>query len=166
MTTVPKMLVPIDFSSGSDSSVAYATALAQSLRSVVTLFHVYESSDAMSSIVPGADQMVDDEHDRALAREWLEGLRTRTTTDRAVEMRVVVVSGSPAQEVISLARKSSYDMIVMGTHGRTGLQHVLMGSVAEAVVRRASCPVLTIHCPFRTATARVESGAVDSRLSR
>jgi nucleotide-binding universal stress UspA family protein len=143
MTTVPKMLVPIDFSSGSDSSVAYATALAQSLRSVVTLFHVYESSDAMSSI-----------------------LRTRTTTDRAVEMRVVVVSGSPAQEVISLARKSSYDMIVMGTHGRTGLQHVLMGSVAEAVVRRASCPVLTIHCPFRTATARVESGAVDSRLSR
>jgi nucleotide-binding universal stress UspA family protein len=166
MTTVPKLLVPIDFSSGSDSSVAYATALAQTLRSVVTLFHVYERSDAMSSIVSGADRMVDDEHDRALAREWLEGLRRRTTTDRDVEVRVVVVSGSPAREIISFARKSSFDMIVMGTHGRTGLQHLLMGSVAEAVLRRASCPVLTIHCPFRTATAQVESQAVDSRPSR
>jgi nucleotide-binding universal stress UspA family protein len=62
-------------------------------------------------------------------------------------MRVVVEEGSPAPEIISLSQGGGFDMIVMGTHGRSGLQHVLMGSVAEAVVRRALCPVLTIHLP-------------------
>jgi nucleotide-binding universal stress UspA family protein len=166
MTAVPKMLVPIDFSPGSDSSVGYAIALAQTLRSEVTLLHVYERADGMSSIVPGADRVVDDEHDRALAHQWLDELRTRTIRGRDVEVRVAVVSGSPAREIISFARKSSFDMVVMGTHGRTGLQHVLMGSVAEAVVRRASCPVLTIHCPFRAATAQVESQAANGRPSQ
>jgi len=166
MITVPKMLVPVDFSLGSDTSVAYATALAQTLRSEVTLLHVYQRSDSMSSIVPGADPVVDDEHDRALAQQWLEGLRAKALKHGDVEMRVVVVSGSPAEGIISFARKSSFDMVVMGTHGRTGLRHVLMGSVAEAVVRRASCPVLTIHFPFRTATSRVESDTADTRPAR
>ena len=166
MTTVSKMLVPVDFSSGSDSSVAYATALAQTLRAVITLLHVYQRSDGMSSIVPGADQVVDDEHDRAFAQQWLEGLRAKSMRGRDVETRVVVVAGSPAEEIVAFARKSSFDMIVMGTHGRTGLRHALMGSVAEAVVRQAPCPVLTIHCPFGTETPRVESEAAKARPSR
>jgi len=128
--------------------VEYAAALAKSLHSVVTLFHVYQFPDLMESIVPGADNTLDAEKDRAFAQEWLEkiGGETRKRTD--IEVHVVVVQGSPAREIMLFSRKGGFDMIVMGTHGRTGLERLLMGSVAEAVVRGACCPVLTIHLPL------------------
>jgi nucleotide-binding universal stress UspA family protein len=148
MITVSKILVAVDFSSSSKIAVEYAGALAKVLQSTVTLFHVYQMPDLMNSIVPGADNAVDAEKDRALARRWLEELRAEAQKHIDVEMRVVVEHGSPAQEIISLSRSGGFDMVVMGTHGRTGLRHVLMGSVAEAVVRRALCPVLTIHLPL------------------
>jgi universal stress protein A len=62
-------------------------------------------------------------------------------------MLVVVEHGSPAFAIVAYSRTGEFDMVVMGTHGRTGLRHVLMGCVAEAVVRRALCPVMTIHFP-------------------
>lgn len=147
MTPVSKILAPVDFSSGSKAAVEYAAALAQALLSTVTLFHVYEMPTLMNSIVPGADDALDAEKERGLARNWLEALRAETQKLSSVEMHVVVEHGSPAQGVISFSLRGGFDMIVMGTHGRTGLRHVLMGSVAEAVVRRALCPVLTIHLP-------------------
>jgi nucleotide-binding universal stress UspA family protein len=102
----------------------------------------------MESIVPGADNAMDAEKDRACAQQWLEkiGEETRKRTD--IQTHVVVVQGSPAREIIAFSRNGGFDMIVMGTHGRTGLQRVVMGSVAEAVVRGARCPVLTIHLPL------------------
>jgi nucleotide-binding universal stress UspA family protein len=153
MTRVAKILAPIDFSSGSEASVEYAVALAKSLHSVVTLFHVYHFPDLMESIVPGADNTMDAEKDRAFAQQWLEkiGEETRKRTD--IETHVVVVEGSPAREIISLSLRDGFDMVVMGTHGRTGLERVVMGSVAEAVVRGARCPVLTIHLPLPDRTA-------------
>jgi nucleotide-binding universal stress UspA family protein len=147
LTSISKILVPVDFSSGSAAAVAYATALAKTLQSTVTLFHAYQQSDSMNSIVPGADNKVDDENNQALAQRFLERLRGEASKHTSVEMRVAVVHGSAAKEIISASRDGAFDLIVMGTHGRTGLQHVLMGSVAETVVRRASCPVLTIHLP-------------------
>lgn len=147
-----KILVPVDFSPGSKPSVEYAAALATALQSTVTLFHVYQMPDLMSSIVPGADRAVDAERDRAIAQKSLESLRTDTQTKMHAAMSVLVVHGSPVEEILSLSRTGEFDMIVMGTHGRTGFQRALMGSVAEAVVRRAHCPVLTIHLPFSHAT--------------
>ncbi len=147
MFSVAKILVAVDFSPGSRAAVEYAAMLAKALHSTVTLFHVYQTPDIMSSIVPGADGAVDAEKDRELARKWLEELRTEAQRHTDVEMHALVEHGSPAQEIISLSRRGGFDMVVMGTHGRTGLRHVLMGSVAEAVVRGASCPVLTIHLP-------------------
>jgi nucleotide-binding universal stress UspA family protein len=107
----------------------------------------------MESIVPGADNTMDAEKDRAFAQQWLEkiGEETRKRTD--IETHVVVVEGSPAREIISLSLRDGFDMVVMGTHGRTGLERVVMGSVAEAVVRGARCPVLTIHLPLPDRTA-------------
>jgi nucleotide-binding universal stress UspA family protein len=153
MTFVSRILVPVDFSPGSRAAVKYAAALAQTLHSTVTLLHVYELPSPMSSIVPGADKMIDAETERALAQSWLESLRIEAKTDSDVDMRVVVMHGGPVEEIVSFSREGGLEMIVMGTHGRTGLQHVLMGSVAEAVVRRAPCPVLTIHLPVLSGPA-------------
>jgi nucleotide-binding universal stress UspA family protein len=152
MIRVSKILAAVDFSSGSTTAVEYAVALAKAFQSTVTLFHVYEMPALMNAIVPGADNAVDAEKDRAFAQDWLEELRAETRKHSAVEMHVVVEHGSPAEGILSLSLRGGFDMIVMGTHGRTGLQHVLMGSVAEAVVRRALCPVLTIHLPVADRT--------------
>jgi len=123
-------------------------ALAKTLHSVVTLLHVNQTPDLMEAIVPGEDRAADVEKDRAFAQQRLKKCVRETAGHAEVEMRVVVVRGSPAQEILSFSKKGGFDMIVMGTHGRTGLRRVLMGSVAESVVRRAQCPVLTIHLPF------------------
>ena len=147
MTFVSQILVPVDFSPGSRAAVKYAAILAQTLHSTVTLLHVYELPSPMSSIVPGADEVGDAENERAAAQRWLELLRTEAQKDSEIDIRVVVVHGAPVEEIVSLSREGGFDMVVMGTHGRTGFQHILMGSVAEAVVRRAPCPVLTIHLP-------------------
>jgi nucleotide-binding universal stress UspA family protein len=147
MITVSKILVPVDFSSGSKIAAEYALALGTALRSTVTLFHVYEKPDLMNTIVPGADNAADAERDRSFSKGWIEALRTEVQGRGEVEMLVVVEHGSPAPAIVSYSRSGRFDMVVMGTHGRTGLRHVLMGSVAEAVVRQALCPVLTIHFP-------------------
>ena len=147
MTAVSKILAPVDFSPGSKVAAEYAAALAEVLQSEVTLFHIYEMPDLMNSIVPGADNAVDADNARAFAQGWLETLRSEIQKQIDVEMLVVVAHGSPAEEIVSYSRTGRFDMVVMGTHGRTGLRHALMGSVAEAVVRRALCPVVTIHLP-------------------
>ena len=146
MIAALSILAPVDFSQASVSSVDYATALAQTLRSTVTLLHVYQEADLMSTIVPGADRAADDREDRALAERWLDELCATLEKARRVEVRVLLVHGGAAPEIIRVAN-GGFALVVMGTHGRTGLRHVLMGSVAEAVVRGASCPVLTVHLP-------------------
>ena len=148
MINISNILVPVDFSAGSRACVEYATAMAEAFHSNVTLFHVFERVDLMASIVPGADARVDDETDRALAQRHLERLRTETPRRANVQISVAVIHGSPAEEILAYSRDKAFDMVVIGTHGRTGFSHVLMGSVAEAVVRGASCAVLTLHLPF------------------
>jgi len=148
MINISNILVSVDFSAGSRACVEYATAMAEAFHSNVTLFHVFERVDLMASIVPGADARVDDETDRALAQRHLERLRTETPRRANVQISVAVIHGSPAEEILAYSRDKAFDMVVIGTHGRTGLRRVLMGSVAEAVVRGASCAVLTLHLPF------------------
>ena len=148
MMKISRILAPVDFSTGSEASVEYAAALAQTLRATVTLFHVYQMPDLLGGIVPGADNAADAERDRTSAQEWLDKLRVETQKHRGIEIDSALVHGSAAQEIISFSSSGGFDIVVMGTHGRTGLRHVLMGSVAEQVVRRARCPILTIHLPL------------------
>jgi nucleotide-binding universal stress UspA family protein len=147
MDLASKILVPVDFSSGSKAAVEYAAALAKALQATITLLHIHDLPALMNSIVPGADNAVDAENDRAFSEKWLEQLRVEAQQHSNVEMRVMVEHGSAPEDIVSISHSGGFDMIVMGTHGRTGVRHVLMGSVAEAVVRRALCPVLTIHLP-------------------
>jgi nucleotide-binding universal stress UspA family protein len=147
--TAKHILVPIDFSPYADQALEYAITLAQKLQARLTLLHVIHLTpltmgDSVTSI-PGvfleeveteAEQLIN----ASLGRLHNAGLSGET----------VIVHGIPFQMIIDTAKDKGADLIVMGTHGRTGLTHVLMGSVAEKVVRLAPCPVLVTRGKMET----------------
>ncbi|MEO7110820.1 MAG: universal stress protein [Polyangiaceae bacterium] len=143
-----KILVPIDFSPGSRPVVDHALALAKSLAGTVTLLHVFDAPTAMSGIVPGSDDGNDDRSARGNAQRRLESL-IASVDPREVRLETDVQEGSPVDTILTRAIAGKFDLIVMGTHGRTGIAHLLMGSVAEGVMRRAPCPVMTLNLPKR-----------------
>jgi nucleotide-binding universal stress UspA family protein len=81
------------------------------------------------------------------ARNHLEEWRRIATSLGLAEVQAVTAVGEPAAEIVAHARDNAIDLVVVGTHGRTGLTHAIMGSVAERVVRKAPCPVLTVRPP-------------------
>ena len=135
------LLVPVDFSDYADQALAYAIELAQSLRARITLVHVIHLTPlAMGDI--GATTLVPYLEDmERTAQEYIQTTLARVR-HAGLQGDSVLVQGIPFQAIIGTARELDVDIIVMGTHGRTGLEHVLMGSVAEKVVRMAPCPVL------------------------
>ena len=146
---VNKILVPIDFSDSSDAALKYATLLARDAQASVLLLHVQEPPPAYG----GAEMFFDTgEADTSEAIERLEGVKL---SDPQIACQRRVLSGPPATLILELAKAEHIDLIVMGTHGRTGLLRLVMGSVAEEVVRKATCPVLTIKQP-QPATAATE----------
>ena len=137
-------LVPIDFSEYADQALAYAIRLASTLDAQLTLLHVMQplpmAGVDMGVTLPATYlQEVEAEVQRsmeaALARVTAAGLTGEQ----------VVLYGVPFQEIIGTAKARQVDLIIMGTHGRTGLLHVLLGSVAEKVVRLAPCSVLVVR---------------------
>ena len=144
-------LVPIDFSAYSLHALEYAVELAGKLYARLTLLHVIQSLP-----VGGADMGVTlpyayIENLEAELRRSLESYRERITA-KGLLSDSIIVHGVPFQEIIETARARQVDLIIMGTHGRTGIRHVLLGSVAEKVVRLAPCPVLVTRCPADSAT--------------
>jgi nucleotide-binding universal stress UspA family protein len=136
-----KILFPTDFSTSSDAPLAYATALARDMGAVLLIVHVEEPPLAY-----GGGEMYYGvaEPDYESIRRMLENVKP---TDPSVPCERRLVTGDPATAIVELAREENVDLIVMGTHGRTGLRRLLMGSIAEAVVRTAPCPVLTYKSP-------------------
>ncbi len=147
MSTVSRILLPIDFSPGSLAAVDMGALMASTFGASLTLLHVAPVAGGMAGIVPGASIELDIKDDvERTERELsaiLAGLRERGIAK--VEMASLV--GAPGPTILSRAQDGGFDLIIMGTHGRTGLSHLVMGSVAEHVVRLATCPVLTIHMP-------------------
>lgn len=147
--TVQRILVAIDFSPQSEAAVACALSFARAFDASVTLLHVYELPTMMNPIVPGADNEDDAAVIRDGARDRLAGVRDRLTRNdpRApvVALETVVAGGTPAEAILAHAQAGGFDLVVLGTHGRSGLQRLLVGSVAEEVVRRAPVPVVTVH---------------------
>jgi nucleotide-binding universal stress UspA family protein len=150
--TVHHILVPIDFSTYAEQALDYAITLGKQLQARVTLLHVIQPP-----LVAGADmgawpsQTYIEELEAAITSD-LEGYLARVTT-AGLQGEMVVVHGTPFQEIINTAKARQVDLIVMGTHGRTGLTHVLLGSVAERVVRQAPCPVLVVRQPAPVAAS-------------
>ena len=137
------LLVPTDFSPAADRAVDYAAALAVTLEARVTLMTATYLGDTPEVHLAYIEKV------RAEDKERLEGVRQRIE-QAGVSVSALMAYGPPAQQIVETARKRGADLIVMGTHGRTGIQHLLIGSVAERVVRLAPCPVLVVPRPAET----------------
>jgi nucleotide-binding universal stress UspA family protein len=140
------ILCPVDFSSTSERALDYAMALARRLDARVTLLHTYNLPSVLMPdgvLLPNAEALttVSADHQQMLDR------LAETRAGRLVPLTTKLRLGSPAQEVLAAIREETPDLVVMGTHGRTGLQHVLLGSIAERVVRASTVPVMTIREP-------------------
>ena len=148
-----RILVGVDFSPESDAAIRTAFTFARAFDAVITLLHVHELPTMMQGIVPGADSATEAKLLRVAAQAQLASLRgrLRDRDPRALEggitIETVVEGGIPAQVILALARSAAFDLVVVGTHGRSGLRRLLVGSVAEAVIRGAPCPVVTVHLP-------------------
>jgi glycine betaine transporter len=145
--TITSILVPVDFSTHADQAFGYAKTIAQRFGAKLSLVHVVE--DPFVTGAWNAEMYVPD------VAELLEGLIANAEQRLAalkqsaaalgLAVDTLVLSGRPAHAIIEHAKEGGFDLIVMGTHGRTGLSHAVIGSVAERVVRKAPCPVLIVH---------------------
>lgn len=133
------LLVPVDFSTYAETALTYAMTLASKLGARLTLMHVIHL--APLGVAEGGAVLPYLEAVEAQAQAGMADYRERVQA-AGLKVDVVIVHGVPFQSIIDTAIEHKVDLIVMGTHGRTGLRHVLLGSVAEKVVRLAPCPVL------------------------
>ena len=148
MINLKRILVPTDFSDYSQTALKYGCELANRFDATLHIIHAVEEFRALTPdsgmlLAPDYMQQLTQAAERELQKlpdpDWFSGGEARTV--RSVQQ------GSPFLEVIRYAKENEIDLIVIGTHGRTGLTHVLLGSVAEKVVRKAPCPVLTVNHP-------------------
>jgi nucleotide-binding universal stress UspA family protein len=145
----PKILFPTDFSTFGQAALDLATTLARDRGAKLLIVHVEEPPIAYGGeLYYGIDQP-----DRAELERMLSEV---VPLDASIGYEHRLILGSPASAIVHLAERENVDMIVMPTHGRTGLLRLLMGSVAEEVVRKAKCPVLTVKAtaqePAKAAT--------------
>ena len=140
MIHVQKILYPTDFSSYSNQAYFHAVAQAEVHGASLTILYVYNSAIEVA------------EEDRSYWRMQLESIRP---SNLDIPVTHVMLEGDPAGEIVRYARDAGIDQIVLGTHGRTGVERLLMGSVAEKVMRDAPCSVLVVKLPRgSTATAQ------------
>jgi nucleotide-binding universal stress UspA family protein len=145
------ILAPIDFSEFSKQAVESALGLAQTFGAKLMLLHVVElPAYPIEGFVPSTMGTTLQEDLERQASLDLAQLLPATPSHKAEVTRRVVI-GTPYRKIVEVAEAEKVDLIVMATHGRTGLSHLVMGSVAERVVRTAPCPVLTIR-PITTTT--------------
>jgi universal stress protein A len=150
MPLITNILVPVDFSPCSRAAMRYALALVRTFRARLEVLHVWElpgylrpdltvwAGDVSGSLA---------EHAR---REAEQGMRLFVDESGLLpddKVHSTVLGGTPYASVLAALEDGDFDLVVMGTHGRTGLSHVLLGSVAERVVRHAKVPVLTVRAP-------------------
>lgn len=150
MIAFDKIVVPTDFSADSQRALKFAQDLAGMFDAEIVVVHVLEPpvypamtfGAGAATLPPLQDEMrkaVSTHLTRIMEEEFAEGAKARS----------VLREGSPFSEILAVAREEAADLIVIATHGHTGIAHLLLGSTAEKVVRKASCPVLTIRDPDR-----------------
>ncbi|MCX6537647.1 MAG: universal stress protein [Acidobacteria bacterium] len=146
MLAIKTILVPTDFSEASEAAVKYAKAMAEAFGSSLHLVHVVEdllahawAAEVYVASMPSLREEIE--------KEATERLGAIVTDEERQRLRVTtaVIAGNPFLEIIRYARAHDVDLIVLGTHGRGPVAHMLLGSVAEKVVRKAPCPVLTVR---------------------
>ncbi|MGC8639645.1 MAG: universal stress protein [Isosphaeraceae bacterium] len=152
MIDIKRILAPTDFSSHSERAVRFACSLAERFGAELHLVHV------LSETIPaGPDPLLMPvmppqfyEESESRARETLKHL-LQPTWGKPTAVATAIRWGSPVEAVVDYCKECAIDLLVIATHGRTGLSHVLLGSVAERIVREAPCPVLTIRDSHKAA---------------
>ena len=152
MPQFKKILCPVDFDQNSLQALRLASELAQERKATLYLLHVI-------AMPPGPEVALPFGKMDAAARTRLEKL-ARQKVNGKVPCQVEVAMGDPGAEIIQAARRLRANLLVMATHGRKGLRHLVLGSVAEHVIRQAPCPVLAVRpqearaMPLRSHTRR------------
>jgi nucleotide-binding universal stress UspA family protein len=144
---VRSILVPTDFSGTSDAALHYATQMALTLGARLYLMHVPGKTGEHFEANYPLGQF------ESATRERLSSFLTKEELER-LRPEYALRVGAPAEEIVFYAELCDVDLIIMGTHGRSGIAHVLMGSVAEQVVRAAPCPVLLVRAPKHAAASQ------------
>ena len=144
-----KILVPIDFSDFSKSALKYAVIFAKQYHAQLILVYVLEPVIYPPDFSMGQITLptVNFEMDKR-AKEELDKL-AETEIESLVEVRTVLKTGKPFVEIIETAKEEDADLIIISTHGHSGVEHILFGSTADKVVRKAPCPVLTLREPIK-----------------
>ena len=160
MLPIKTILHPTDFSRPSEYAFQVACSLARDYGAKLVVLHVDMPPVTIGEVV---SYMEPEEYKEKL---WAEFHRLEASEPGIRDLRVEtkLVEGSPAKEILKVAREIKPELIVMGTHGRTGLARVVLGSVAEAIVRGAPCPVLTVHADGSAAVVTAttaKTGAVN-----
>jgi nucleotide-binding universal stress UspA family protein len=149
MMRIKRILVPIDFSEYSKNAFRYAIEFARSFEAELILVYVVEPVVYPSDFSFGQVALPSMENEMfSLGRQQLDQLIAREIGE-GISARSIVRSGKPFVEIIHTAREEEADLVIIATHGHSGIEHVLFGSTAEKVVRKAPCPVLSIRSPER-----------------
>lgn len=145
--TFKNILVAVDFSPHAEEAVRVAADLGRRFEAKLTLLHVLQPP---SYALPDGYYLYNASQLRDIVATFgthLEALKKRALAAGATDVEVKQLEGAPAAEIASCARSQHCDLIVIGTHGRTGLPHLVLGSVAERVLRHAPCAVLAVRSP-------------------
>ena len=163
MIHLKRILVPIDFGKASEAALRHGVALARAFNARLFMLHVPEHPGAAAAAEYPIGLF---ETMQNAAYDQLGNLLTEAELHELNPARAMRL-GKPADEIVKYAVEREIDLIVMGTHGRDGIARMLVGSVAETVVRRASCPVLTVHGmrPDLIPAGIVDDDRVDASLT-
>jgi nucleotide-binding universal stress UspA family protein len=147
MPTPSRILVPVDLMEGSRAVIDYAVQLARPFNAAIEVMHAWEPPQYVAPdllvAAPGWNPQSLEKTALETARKELTALISSLDAPVPITHRLEV--GEPASAVLRAAEVGGFDLIVMGTHGRRGLPRLLLGSVAQKVIARAHCPVLTLH---------------------
>jgi len=156
------MLVPVDFSPSSTAAIRYAVDLARAFDGTVHVLHAWEVPAYLRpdlTIWSGEISATLSDQVRLGAQSAMREFSMTNGLEGNSAVTYEVVQGTPYNAILTVAKDGDFDLIVMGTHGRTGISHVLLGSVAEKVVRHARCPVLTIRASGADLPAQDAAGS-------
>ena len=143
MTTIKTILFPTDFSPNSAEAFVWACSLARDNKARLLILHVIPAD-----VDPMVKKPTPDRRRPAESQEpWKEGFAWPQPSDPSIVVEHRLAEGYASEEILRLAQEEKCDIIVLGTHGRTGLRRLLTGSVAEEVLRKATCPVLALRTP-------------------
>jgi nucleotide-binding universal stress UspA family protein len=149
MHRIRQILAPVDFSASSRAALQQALHYAERFDAKVEVLHVWEVPHTVRPDllvwIEGSDGKPVTEIVSEDASRQMDELLAELSPEQHARLHAKLVDGDPVDTIVEMSKSGTYDLIAMGTHGRRGLSHLVIGSVAEKVVRQAACPVLTVR---------------------